>query len=420
MHLIIYTPKLTPRIKYIFNFIFKDILNTEIEFTNTPADFLASEHIKISYADKPLGKELFFKSSAFLSSQKVETLTLKTVKFGDYSIPFEVENSAFPFDIFATSFFIITRYEEYLHKEQSKLEFTAKLSYQYKWKILDKPIIDEWALMIKNMLIKKHPEFKFIKRTFFAQQTVNFSLKPDVPKGIISKTKYIFRSIVSRKEKYLSSFFDDSIGLGTNREAIIADLDAHANSKDIIYFVGFLDGLDDTPEFQNSLPLLKNKTIGLLRPSLPEFKNANALKTSVNQLKKVYSHERSLISQQIEALKIPSCYLHLLSNGITSDYSMGYNSTLGFRAGTCTPFYWYDLQLDRVTSLNVKSYCINDLALQKLDPEKINETIKDFIVTVELVKGHFYGAWQLRSLSENANFKKLKSAFNMILKYTNE
>jgi len=70
MHLIIFSNILTPRIKYIFNFIFKDILKAELEFTGNSQYFLESTHVKISYGEEPLGEELFFKSTALLFSKK--------------------------------------------------------------------------------------------------------------------------------------------------------------------------------------------------------------------------------------------------------------------------------------------------------------------------------------------------------------
>jgi hypothetical protein len=104
MHLIVFSNILAPRIKYIFNFIFKDILKAEVEFTGNSQYFLQSEHIKISYGDEPLGEELFFKSTSLLFSNKLEEIKPKTISFGEYQVPFPVERSALPFDVFAASF----------------------------------------------------------------------------------------------------------------------------------------------------------------------------------------------------------------------------------------------------------------------------------------------------------------------------
>ncbi|RZL17523.1 MAG: hypothetical protein EOO96_28890, partial [Pedobacter sp.] len=179
MHLIIFSSVLTPRIKYIFNFIFKEILRAEIEFTGNSQYFLQSQHVKISYGEQPLGDEIFFKSTSILFSNKVIELNIKTIPFGEYQVPFPVASSALPFDVFAASFFIVTRYEEYLHQQKNDEEFKAISSYQYKWKVLDRPIIDEWALLIKNIIRKKHPTVNFADKNFSSKPCINFSITPN-------------------------------------------------------------------------------------------------------------------------------------------------------------------------------------------------------------------------------------------------
>ncbi|MCZ4224312.1 DUF7033 domain-containing protein [Pedobacter rhodius] len=417
MHIIVFSPLLTPRIKYIFNFIFKDILKAEVEFTGNSVHFLQSEHVKISYSDNPLADELFFKSSPLLFSNKVEELKLKTISFSDYLVPFPVEASALSFDVFSASFFILSRYEEYLHKEKSDANFTARDSTQYKWKVLNRPIIDEWALLLKNMIKKKYPSFKFHEKTFQHQPTINFTLKPDIPSGFLPKTKFIFTSIFNKKQKFLSGVFDDLTGLGINPEEVITDLGYLEIKSQPVYFINFPTDDKNRFSFENSASFLKEKQIGLLSPCLPEKEKSGNLKREVLKLGKVQNSSINLRSQQLDFLKLPACYLHLLSAGITSDYSMGYSDEVGFRAGTCTPFNWYDLQLEKVTPINVKSYSISDTAIHYQNVNDATKTIKDFIDAVKLVDGHFYSSWQLKNLSENVKFKKWKAVFDEILKY---
>ena len=59
MHIIVYSQLLTPRIKYIFNFIFNAVLKVETEFTGNKEHFLQSGHVKISYGDSLLVMNFF-------------------------------------------------------------------------------------------------------------------------------------------------------------------------------------------------------------------------------------------------------------------------------------------------------------------------------------------------------------------------
>jgi len=417
MHIIIFSPLLTPRIKYIFNFIFTAILKAEVEFTGNSTYFSQSEQVRLSYGDKPLTDELFFKNTSLLLSNKVEELKLKTVPFGDYLAPFPVEESSLPFDVFAASFFILSRYEEYLHRNKSETDFTAKDSFQYKWKILERPIIDEWALLLKNMIMKKYPSFKFHEKKFYHQPTINFTLKPDVPAGFFPKTKFIFTSVFNKKQKFLSSFFDDLTGMGINPEQTINELKPIDIKSQPIYFINFPEDNKGRLRFENSALFLKEKPVGLLRPCTADKEKSTTLKIDLLKLGKIQNSTINFRSQQLELLKLPTCYLHLLSAGITSDYSMGYSDKVGFRAGTCTPFNWYDLQLEKVTPIDVKSYSVSDTAIHYKSTGDAIKTIKEFIDVVKLVDGHFYSSWQLKNLSENVKFKKWKAVFDEMIKY---
>ena len=416
MHLIVYSPLLTSRIKYIFNFIFKDILKTEVEFTGNKDYFLQSENAKISYADEPLGDELHFKSSSLLLSNKVEEIGLKTTMFGEYIVPFPVQQSALPFDVFAASFFLISRYEEYLHQKKSDQDFKAKSSHQTKWRILNRPIIDEWALILKNMIRKKYPALQFQDKKFLNQPIINFTLKPDVPLKFFPKTKFIINAVFNKEQKYLSHIFDNLTGLGLNEEKVMAQLDQLLHKTKAVYFINFPEDIKNKLNYSKASKFLKGRAVGLLRPCTHD-KDQSVLINGLKKLKKINAGNVNLMSQQLEVLKLPTCYLQLLSAGITSDYSMGYADTLGFRAGTCTPFCWYDLQLEKITPILVKSYCINDSTLQYLSVAEAKKAIEDYIDAVKLVDGDFYSSWQLKSLSENAKFKKWKSVFHDMLKY---
>lgn len=417
MHIIVFSPILTPRIKYIFNFIFKDILKTEVEFTGNKEYFLQSELAKISYADKPLENELFFKNSSLLLSNKVEIHKLKSISFDDYKVPFPVDDSPFPFDVFAASFFIISRYEEYIHKEKSDLNFKAENSYQHKWKLLNRPIIDEWALLIKNLIRKKYPSLKFLEKKFSHQPTINFTLKPDVPEGFIPKTKFIFSSVFNKERKFLSSVFDDITGLTVNPEIIIESLKGiHLNQKPI-YFVNFPADSKNRLKFEKSSSLLSDKTVGLSRPCATDKEKSASVKSDLLKLSKIQNSTINLLSQQTEDLRLPSCYLNLLSAGISSDFSMGYEETPGFRAGTCTPFNWYDLQLEKVTPIIVNSYALCDSAIQYLNVNDAIKIVHTFIDVVKVVNGQFYSSWQLKNLSENVKFKKFRAVYIEMIKY---
>lgn len=419
MHLIIFSNILTPRIKYIFNFIFKDILKTEVEFTGNSQYFLQCDQVKISYGEQPVGDELFFKSTALLFSNKLEEIKLKTISFGGYQAPFPVENSALPFDVFAAAFFMVSRYEEYLHQKKTEEEFKPAKSLQHKWRVLDKPVIDEWALMVKSIIKKKYPSFKFHEKKFRQQPTVHFNMLPSVPKGFINQTRFVFSALFKKENNYLSAKFDRLTGVGINNEQVLEEVNKIVVAKKNIplYFVGFPEVPMDYIKINGVAKNLADRSLGLFRPCASDKQKMAEIKEGLVKLKKIHPVAIPLTSQQLEVLKFPICYLNILNSGITADYSMGYNNVPGFRAGTCTPFNWYDLQLEKVTPLVVNSYCLTDYILQYLATQSATKNLHQYIDAVKVVNGAFYSSWSLKSLSDHPKYRKLRSLFVEMLNY---
>jgi hypothetical protein len=85
--------------------------------------------------------------------------------------------------------------------------------------------------------------------------------------------------------------------------------------------------------------------------------------------------------QHFNRLEIPRTYQTLIDNDIREEYTMGYHTQMGFRAGTCSPFYFYDLDYEIQTPLKVFPFCVTDELLKlhlKLSPQEALEKIRGF------------------------------------------
>ena len=128
--ILIYSHKLTNRLRYIFKTIFTDVLLVPIEFSSEIEFFESFEGAKINYSNSKLNSGLFFQASTLLFENTIEKQNIKTIDFEGNPGFFSVnENSTFPFDPFAASFYLISRYEEYLpHQKDEHGRFLAKKS----------------------------------------------------------------------------------------------------------------------------------------------------------------------------------------------------------------------------------------------------------------------------------------------------
>ena len=97
-----------------------------------------------------------------------------------------------------------------------------------------------------------------------------------------------------------------------------------------------------------------------IHPSYASNESFNILEIEKNRLENIIKKEVKLSRQHFLKLDIPKTYRNLLELSITDDYTMGYASHLGFRASICTPFYFYDLELESSTIMKVHPFSVMD------------------------------------------------------------
>jgi hypothetical protein len=350
MRLLVYTPLITPRIKYIFNFIFKDILRADLDISQNLSEFISAGGPKLCYGQQPVGQSLFFKSSGLLTDQKIAVQRIGITSFGDQKVPFPVAGGRLPFDIFAASFYFLTRYEEYLPFDDRKgPNYHAQLSLQHKLGLLRVPVIDEWALILKNILLKNFPSMSFGRKDFSFRPAYSPELKSRATGSGLRKALHFMNSLVRKK---------------LQRK----------------HYAQQINGI-------HSLMMEMNKN-GV--SSRPEFLRTDLADIPVS--------EKS--SNWEEKLKIPKSYLRLTIKNINQDYSMYYPDTPGFRAGTCSPFYWYDLQIEKQSQLKIYPIALTDKGLRSGKPNKdLLLQLNELMDHVKLVNGSFYSLWQDKTIA---------------------
>ena len=74
--ILIYTHKITPRVRYIFKHVFTRILLIPVDFTTKVEDFVAFNGPKMTYTKTPFGNEFFVKSNDLLFEQGVNDMEI--------------------------------------------------------------------------------------------------------------------------------------------------------------------------------------------------------------------------------------------------------------------------------------------------------------------------------------------------------
>ena len=432
--ILVYTHKVTPRVRYIFKHIFFRILNSEVDFTSKIEKFVAHSGPKLSYTKVPLGNEFFIKSHGLLFDQGVSDLEINIQEWNGTPCFFSTgPRSSIPYDIFAASFYLISRYEEYLpHVKDMHERFKAEQSLAFKYRFLEKPVVDIWALKLKEVLLERFPNYQFENRKFKFVSTI------DVDNAFAYKHKSFVRSAGGLINDFftlkLKNFWDRLLVLlrikkdPYNVFPEILDLSIKGNIKTIFFFL-----IADYTTYDTNVSASKNKFRLLIKhisdyakvgmhPSYFTMNNTSMLKKEKERLESITNIPTKRSRQHFLRFSLPETYQNLIDLEIEEDYSMGYASHVGFRASTCTPFYFYDLDFEIQTPLKIFPFALMDTTLNDymgLTPKQSMGKIKDLYTEVKKVNGTFITLFHNESISGYLRWKGWQRLYSSMLKIIN-
>jgi hypothetical protein len=98
---------------------------------------------------------------------------------------------------------------------------------------------------------------------------------------------------------------------------------------------------------------------------------------------------------------------------------MGYASSVGFRAGVCSPFKWYDLDSEQTTSLTVYPFAIMDATLlyyMKLNPQSAIEKCGEIINEIKKVNGTCITVWHNETISNWRQWEGWRDVYREVVR----
>ena len=426
--LLVYSHKITPRLKYTFRHICRRILNLDVTFTSKVEDFIAHNSLKMSYAKQPLSNELFVRSNELLFENGLSDIDINVQKWDNTKGFFATgDRSDLPFDIFAASFYLLSRYEEYMpHVKDDYGRFLAKESLAYNYQFLNQPVVDIWAFKLRDVLTARFPDFDFPKRKYAIQPVI------DVPTAFYFRQKGLLRTIGGtlndlRRFKLRQLYQRYSVLMGFKRDPYdtFKWIITKQKQSDFKFTVLFLIG--DYSTYDKNINTNKKQFVSLIK-SIADYCNVG-IKASyfalddISILKKEKVKMEAIINTDLKAvrhsfskLNLPQSYRNLVELEINQDFTMGYIDTLGFRAGTCTPFQFYDLDYEVQTPLKINPYHCLDFALLKYESElDKTEHLQKLIDEIKAVNGTFTPIFHNYTFSDSNNWTGFRTLFNQIL-----
>ncbi|RPE00144.1 hypothetical protein EGM88_02450 [Aureibaculum marinum] len=424
--LLVYSKKITPRLTYTFKHFFTRILNIQVSFTTKVEDFIAHEGLKLTYGKQPLGSEIFIKSTDLLFEQGINDLDIKMGEWDGVECFFKTrQDASVPFDIFAASFYLLSRYEEYLpHRKDQFERYPAEESLAFKYQFLHKPLIDIWAYKFKSIIEDKYPTYTLSDRKFKFISTI------DVDIAYSFKHKGVVRTIAGylkdlSKFKLIDVWYRTMVIFGFSEDPFdtfeeLITYQKKYGIKTIFFFsVGDYTTYDKNTSSRNSYyqSLIKSvadySEVGL-HPSYFSSKDEAMLQKEKLRLESIVNRPIEKSRQHYLRLDLPETYQHLINLEVKEDYTMGYAAHYGFRASTCTPFYFYDLEYEIQTPLKIFPFAVMDGTLKdylKLPNKQSFEVIIELANQVKKVNGTFITLFHNETLSNRNRWRRWKKIY---------
>lgn len=388
---LIYTPKLSSRIQYIFDFILKEFSGLEFEFTTNVQFFEASDQYKLNYSSKNFHNEFILKSDPFMWESSLS----KEIKF-------EKLNEV------GKCFYALSRYEEYFSNPKDHHgRFIGKDN------VFKTPFIDEWILKFQREFKTIYPDINFKEREFGIVLTCdvdqawkykNKGFKRTFGAFIRDSIKMNFKELSKRRNVIQSktkdpfdtfSYFENKIQKKEVEKVIFFWLMADYGKFD-------KNNPVKNREFQQKIKQVSQWAEMGIHPSYASNSQPKKLQTEIQRLSLILEKPIVNSRQHYILLNFPETYQNLIKNGIQNDYTMAYADVTGFRAGTCTDFLWYDLSQEKSTDLRIYPFCAMDVAMRnymKLSIEEAKLELKRLKTEIQKVNG------KMILLFHNSNFE---------------
>jgi|LSQX01.2.fsa_nt_gb hypothetical protein len=432
----IYSEKKTPRLSYSAELIFGNIMGLGWEIvTDTdmirgiPAVNYSRRIIPGSFRVEPCS--LLFEKGIIPQEIQIRDWKGLPVFFsasGSGSVSGIGPEPDIPFDIFAASFYLVSRYEEYQdYRPDRHGRFPASVSAAYRHGFLNIPVVDLWAGELAKALGRKYPELKFSFRKYNALLTVD----TDQPfaylgKGIVRTAGGLLRNLLhdprkaAERIRVLTGKAKDPFDV---YDYILRNISEKETDAIFFFPTGNFSKYDRNPHWRNRkyrrlIRKLGNMHASGMHPSYPASEDTGRFRSERERLDRILNRRIMISRFHFIRMKIPEAYRMIYGEGISEDYSMGYPDHPGFRAGIARPFLFYDLTGEKQTDLKIIPFQYMDSTFyhyMNLGPPEAEEIIVRLMDETRKAGGLFVSLWHNTTITATAEGRGWRKLFEKML-----
>lgn len=307
-------------------------------------------------------------------------------------------------DIFAITFFLLTRYEETIITDRDEHNrFPATASLAFKQGFLDQPVVDQYALILQTWIMKLVPTWepkseRFSIRLSHDIDTIKFPTIIKLTGDILKRHNF---SQAARTIKKIAKSEKDPYFQGILK---LADLSKKVGLQSVFYLMTANKSRRDSGYFSKE-PAKFKEIITYLRDqgheigfhsSYVSFDNPKKFILEKERMESALGHGQFGGRQHYLRFSVPDTWRVWEETGLEHDSTMCFADHEGFRCGTCHPFHPFDIQNDREMDILEIPFVVMDATLRVyrgLSPKEGAQRIITLAKRCRQVNGVFTLLW---------------------------
>jgi len=389
--IIIYTPKVTNRIRYAIDFVFRQHFGIDYEISESPV-VIQPDRFFISYGPEKL-KSYFSVYRDFLLletdiKQQHIFVSREMAVYNNHPVGGDEENeTGYPvffqttehydlkFDIFSCIFYLLSRYEEYLpHAKDAHGRFLSSSSLLSKPAFNFLPVIEIWLEDFKQRMLSVYPSLQFKEYKFEFVPTID----------IDNAFKYWGRNWFKHPANIFNKHCRDVIRKHAADPYDTLDemvkVSVKSGVEPILFYLLSDDTEYDSKVSPDSILLhrLIEKHIAFQTGIHPSY---NALQENKIESEKLILEKFSPVyisRQHFLRISFPVYYRALAKAGIRKDYSLAYPDVYGYRAGYSREFKFYDVQRDQELPVLLQPSAWMDATFEYYQTKNFSQISEEF------------------------------------------
>jgi len=415
----------SPRGQYIVRHVL-EIAGIPVRFVQGDEEFRSATGPKLNYGPTPIEGAYHVPSSGAL-----EELPIRDPAVGECSSMRVLYPIGDRFDIFRASFYFLSLVDEvrctskdaHGRNDQASL-FAVRKGFS------EEPWIDRWALDLGRTLEKRWPGISSKQRRYSHVATM------DMDSLLRYAGRPLSRAIGASVKEVLGGSFGSfaerwQVRSGGKPDPFIRAVGRMIARRDhvdrivLFYLMRGNGAFDHAAEMGHSSyrdvlhRAAQSLEIGL-HPSYGSSSDESLVFDERSRLEDLIQRPIRFSRQHFLRWKLPETLRSLVDQGFVEDHTLGYSDRVGFRASTCTPFNWYDLEREEETNLELVPFAAMDSAVIEqmgMEPNDLVHAMSKVSDAVRSVSGTFVSVWHDRYLSGHREFAPWPVVFDEVVQH---